>query len=304
MEIALWAACIACSLLALSGYALTARTKGAWREPASWCGPLAFTSAAVALLTGAGAIGVLAGALLAPVPLLALTAMLVPAWRDVAREKGAAAATRAILARVGGRLLDALWNAREDARDLASRLRSRPEPGTEEQARPAPAPPVAATRPVPPPAATRPVPAPGPAPAAPPPAGGGVPGPLLSPGWTGLCTEIDGFEGETDDEVLGFIAAQLAGHAAHAESVRDLADRLLHGTGLDPAFAQGVATYADENADMTGSVAMLDRMFRGIYDALRAWADEHPMGMPHRAREFLQGEQPQPEAGDDGQAAA
>ncbi len=158
------------------------------------------------------------------------------------------------------------------------------------------------------PAPARPPAAPGqappPQPAPPAPADDSPAAAAIPPGWAGLCAEISGFEADTDEEVLGFLAAQLAGHMAHAESVRDLADRLLHGAGLDPAFAQGVAEYADENADMTGGVAVLDRQFHAIYDTLRAWADEHPMGMPHRAREFLQGgEQPLPEAGDDGIAA-
>ena len=70
------------------------------------------------------------------------------------------------------------------------------------------------------------------------------------------------------------------------------------------AIPADLAEYADENADMTGAVTMLDRQFHAIYDTLRAWADEHPMGMPHRAREFLQGgEPPLPDAGDDGMAA-
>lgn len=299
-EMIMWPGCVTCGLLAASGYAQIARMKGGWREAAAWTAPLIFTSAATALLVVLGTLALVPWLIIALVPLAVVAARSARAWREIAKLQGHRAAAAAVLGLLAARIRDALWNAREDLRDLTHRAQREPVPDAGRTA-PAHAAQPAATRQVPPPAPSAPPPPISPPPPGPPPAGV-LPASALSPGWTGLCAEIDGFEADTDEEVLGFFAAQLTGHMAHAGSVRDLADRLLHGTGLDPAFAQGVAEYADENADMTGAVTVLDRQFRAIYDTLRAWVDEHPAGMPHRAREFLQGEQP-PLPGDDGMAA-
>ena len=120
----LWAACTSCLLLAVSGYAQMARTENGWREGPGWTAPLIFTSAAFALLTALGVLG-LAGVLLAAVPLAVVTVKAARAWREIAKMDGASGsiATRTVLGLVGGRLRGALWNAREDVRDVTSRLR-------------------------------------------------------------------------------------------------------------------------------------------------------------------------------------
>lgn len=267
-----------------------------------------------ALLTALGALppwpgAVTAAALLAVSAFLALTPLVFASADD--RGEALDDVTLSLAAVAHGAwayLMEDLWMLTSRGRDRESPAAAPAGAAAGTPAAPVPASPAAAAaggRRVPAPPKAAPPAAPPPAEPSVPPAGGAPLAVLLSPGWVGLCDEINGFEGDTDEEVLGFIAAQLAGHAAHAEKLRDLADRLMHGTGLDPAFAQGIATYADENADMAGSVTMLDRMFHAIYDALRAWADEHPMGMPHRAREFLQGDPPPlADDGDDGAAAA
>ena len=264
-------------------------------------------SASLALLVLLGALTVMPFGLLA---VLLLAAALLPAGRLVWRasrlrdaegkSQGGPVARRVIrgMLRIAR---TAHWFPAADLRLLTGRRRTAEAEGHEQGQYAQPAPVQRPVRQAPPPAPVPQAPRPAPPPA---PEDAGPAAAAMSPGWAALCAEIGGFEGDTDEEILGFLAAQLAGHLGHAGAVRDLADRLLHGTGLDPAFAQGVAEYADENADMTGGVAMLDRQFHAIYDTLRAWADEHPMGMPHRAREFLQGgEPPLPEAGDDGMAA-
>jgi len=299
IEAVLLALAVSCALLALSGYVLTARTKGGWREPASWCGPLAFTSAALALLTAAGVLGLTAGFLLSLVPLLALAVMLVPAWRDVKRQKGAATATAVILGRVGGRIRDALWNAREDARDLGGKLRPAPS---------APAPAVAQGTPRwpagPRPAAVRQVPsplssaAPGDMPSPPEVAASlEASGAMVSPEAAALAERIAEFDPDDDeDELLEFVATLAADWLVISDAFPDLAETLLTGAGLDPGYAMGFIDIGDDVAELASRFAALNDWYHDFYGDIHEHVEDGRT-LPHNARRWFHAHGGAPEGG-------
>src|ERR1700722_4507016 len=143
IDIALWAASLFCGAVAVSGCAQMRRTRGGWREAPAWTAPLVFTAAAFALLTVAGVLGPLSGFLLTAAPLAVVTAKTARAWREIRKVKGAGVATRTVLGLLAARLRAALWNAREDVRDLTGPRRRAAGPAGEAapvQAAPAPAP--------------------------------------------------------------------------------------------------------------------------------------------------------------------
>lgn len=154
----------------------------------------------------------------------------------------------------------------------------------------------AATRPVPvqtpPPAPVqpqRPVPAPRPpAPAPVAPATPSVPQPrdiaagLADAGitaphdWLAVADRIRSFEPENAEALLEFIAGEAAGHVAHAEGFKDLADYLASpgGARLDPGFVQACHELADEIADLASSYGQVDQRFHAVYETVLQWLAE------------------------------
>lgn len=128
-------------------------------------------------------------------------------------------------------------------------------------------------------------------------------GAALTPAWAAVCEEVRSFEPDTDDDHLAHIAGQAAGVLAYADAIREQADNLQHGIGLDPAYVAGHHEFADEFADLSGALAMVERRFHAIYGALREWVADHPEGLPHRAREWLQAGGETEPGSDDGMAA-
>ncbi len=110
--------------------------------------PLVFTSAALMLLVVLGTLALLPWLLIALVPLGVVAARAARAWREIARLQGRGAATAAILGGFAARLRDALWNAREDIRDLLGILRPAAAPDAPAPS-PAGIPPLASLRSVP-----------------------------------------------------------------------------------------------------------------------------------------------------------
>jgi hypothetical protein len=267
---ALWASAACCMLLALSGYAQMARAKGGWREAPAWTAPLVFTSASAALLTAAGVLG-LAGVILTLVPLLVVAVKAARAWREIAGLKGHPAAARTVLGLLAGRLRDALWNAREDARDLLGMLRRTAAPAGEA------APPAsrdgfvegiaAAARHVPP---LREDGRLGDAPPAASVAGSlDAAGTVVPPAFAALAEFVRDYDPDGDeDELLEFVAGCAAGVLVLAEGFEDLAETLLNDTGLDPAFAIGFVDAGDEVADLSGVFALLSYRYHEVYASI------------------------------------
>ena len=268
------------------------RQKG--KDEAAWLTPLLCACGAVAALTGLGVIPVLSGAVSAVI--LAATAGFIllrgAGWQDVLSLRLWRSVARTLRSHAGG----SVRYLREDLRWLVTRLQrgEQPAPASPAPVRPAAAAPgprtVPAPRPVP---SVRDDPALGPAPAAAEVASGlAGAGVAVPQSWGVLCESVGTFEPDTDEDEIGFVAAQAAGILAYSDAWRAKADTLLHNVGLDPAYVAGTLEFADVVADNAGDLAMVVQRFHVIYDALRDWVDEHPDGMPHEARKFLQGGNP------------
>jgi hypothetical protein len=282
----------ACALTALSGYALMARTKGAWREAAGWDAPLILTSAALALLAAAGGTP---AAFLAPLPLIVIAVRDFRLWRGLARRDGWARAAWRFLAGYAGRLRDALWNAGQDLRDLAGAARPKtagePEAALDARA----AAPASARRAVP---TLREDPALG---AAPHPADVAesleASGVAVPPAWQALADSVAGFEPDDDEDLCAHMAGETAGVLTWAEAAMARAENLVAGAGLDPAYGQAQMEFADAIAELASVAAMVDRRYQDLYEGIREAADGRPLP---RNRHWFAGGAP---ADGDGQAA-
>jgi hypothetical protein len=261
-----------------------------WNAPGWPFLPLAYSSAALATFTALGVFPVLRGALLAALPFTALAVVLGIDLAHADRPLQAALTLpRTLLPRLpraGFTLI------KRDIRAIRAWLRRQLH--REDVPLPRPAPPA----PAPAPGRTIPVPVSAasihddPDLGATPPAGEvadglvieGVPVP---PHWAALCEAAGSFEPDNDDELIQHVAGEAAGILAYADARRNLAETLLHATGLDPAYVAGHFEFADEFADLAAAAAMVNKRFHAIYDALRAWIADHPEGMPHNARQWL-----------------
>lgn len=301
-ELILWPGCVSCALLAASGCVQMARTKGGWREKPAWTAPLTFTSAALTLLVVLGTLALLPWLVIALVPLAVVAARAARAWREIARLQGRGAATAAVLGGFAGRLRDALWNAREDLRDLGGTLRA-----LAGRSRNADDPPRSVTR-----AgfigglaaATRHVPnlmgdgCLGDAPAA-----GEVEADLMAAGavvpvpWEALAEYVRNFDPDGEEaELLEFVAGCAAGVLVLAESLEDLAGFLLNEAGLDPAYARGIIDVAAETADFSGAFALLDRRYHDVYEGIHEHV-EAGGSLPADARRWFGAHGGAPEGG-------
>jgi hypothetical protein len=282
ITLVLAAACACCALLALSGFVRMARVRRAWREAAFWTAPLVFVSAAFALLTALGVLGLISGIVLSAIPLAVVTARAARAHREIAKLHGAPAATATVLGLLGARLRDALWNAREDVRELAGLLHRAP--GGDGAA------PAGAKRGAP--AVIRSVPS-----FREDPRLGDVPaaaevsadleaaGAMVPQPWRDLADWVAEAEFEDEEELREFVAGCAAGVLTLAEAFQEPGEHLLETAGLDPALAGGFFEMADEWADMSAAFAMLDRRYTDAYAEVSEWAEDGVM--PHNARRWF-----------------
>ena len=284
-----------------------------WRSLPRWSPRAADGGALLPELSGGCCLAVLAflGAL---TPLSAIAAMLLLAaavlplaftWLQAARKGGGRIAARRIASMLG--LL--AWTARSF---LAEDLRALTRHGQAGNPAPAPAPaapaPVAAGAPVSSPArwpaAVRQVPplrdnaALGDAPAAVEVAvsleASGV---MVPPEFAAVAELIREFDPDDDeDELLGFTAAIAAGFVVVFEAFPDLAETLLTGTGLDPAYAIGFIDIGDEGGGLVEAFALLDRLYHGIYEGIHGHVDAGGT-LPHNGRRFFHAEGAAPEGG-------
>jgi len=289
LPLALGAALALCAALALSGLVQVARARG-WLDASLWDGPLAFTSAALALLTALGVLAPLPGALLALAPLLVMAVTAYPSWRALAAVNGKGAASRHVLAGIAAHVRDSVLTSRDDARGL--RLR-RQDPGRPPQAAP-PAPPTptpaaavpSAPREVPPlreDQALAPVPHPAEVAAGLAGAGVEVPEPYRL-----LADWIAGQDPETDADQSRFLAGVAAGKIAEAEAWQAHGENMVTGVGLDPSYGAAVFDLADSCAEHASDAVLVDRRYHVIYGEVKR-AVENGLILPHRARQFFGG---------------
>jgi hypothetical protein len=283
---------LACAALAASGYVRMARTDGGHRDAGSWHAPLIFTSAALALLTAAGLLPVALGAFLALIPLAVIASVVARPWRSVARADSKGKATRVVASGLGARVLDSLGMAREDLRDAGARLRPVRVPVPAAASR-------AARVPLP---ARRPVPSPRVGPAAvPAPAvaevGAALEGVMVPPEMAAAASLVADFDpGDDEDELLGFMASLAAGVLVFSEAFDALAENLLTGAQLDPAYALGFVDIGYEAADLATALAELDRRYHDVYGGIHEHVDGG-LTLPHNARQWFHAGDGAPEGG-------
>jgi hypothetical protein len=271
ITLVLAAACACCALLALSGFVRMARVRRAWREAAFWTAPLVFVSAAFALLTALGVLGLISGIVLSAIPLAVVTARAARAHREIAKLHGAPAATATVLGLLGARLRDALWNAREDVRELAGMLHRETPPAA--AGAPAASPPsLVALRAVP---SVRENPnlgpAPGPAEVA---AGLEAAGTVVPPEWQAVAGRAGDFDPEDQDDLEGHMAGEAAGLLAFAEAKDAQAQTLLEGRKLHPRYVAALLEVADGAAELAALSALANRQYHESYGDVEDWHAE------------------------------
>jgi len=281
MELILWPGCVTCGLLAVSGYAQMARANDGWREAAGWTAPLVFTSAALALLVALGTLALVPWALIALAPLAVVAARSAGAWREIAKLKGPWAATAAVLGLLAARIRHALWNAREDLRDIlhvrreAAAAAGTPySPGADPAA-------LNGVRTVPSlreDASLGRTPAPGEVAAALVAAEVPVPVP-----WRATTEWAAEFEPDSEDEFREHAAEEAAGLLTYAEGARARAETLLTARGLHPAVIAGELDFADEVAELASTRAAAIQRYDGVYGVIGEWHEEGNE-LPHDAR--------------------
>jgi hypothetical protein len=302
-----WAGCLSCTVTAISGYAQMARRKGGWREGTAWTAPLAFTSAAVMFLVVFGTLALIPWLILALAPLALIAASAALAWAEIAKLKDAGTATAEVLGAFFALIRDALWNAREDLRDLGGRLR-RTTPSGDAAA----VPPAAAA-----PRSPRPAPAGGPpgwavgsrARHVPPltedPYLGAHPYPAdvaasleldqvpVPPHWDRTAQVISDFDPEDDDDTQGHIAGEAAGVLTVAAAVENRAEHLALAVGLDPAIIEAHYDIAEGFAELATRYALLVRRDHLVMGDLRDYRDQGGV-IPHDGRRYMDAGDPRP----------
>lgn len=290
IDIALVTGCGTCAFQAVAAYARLARTEDGRRDAGSWHAPLIFTSGTFILLGGLGVLPSFFAALFALFPLLVVTRIVWRAWRETARRLGRARATALVLRGLAGRVRDALRYTREDLRGLLGKLRrpailaggTAPEAAGRADSRDVV---TEAARHVPPlrgNAALGEAPAPAELAAVLDAAGAAV-----LPEFAAVADLLRDFDPDDDeDELLGFVAAVAAGFMYVFEAFPDLAENLMTGVGLDPAYAMGFIDIGDEGAEFTAAFALLDRLYHELHEGIHEHVDAGKT-MPHNSRQYF-----------------
>jgi hypothetical protein len=285
-----WAGCLSCAVVAISGYAQIGRRKGGWREGTAWTAPLVFTSAAVMLLVVFGTLALVPWLILALVPLVVIAASAALAWAEIARLKGDASPAAEVLGAFAALIRDALWNAREDLRDLAARLRPDGDAALVPPSAGAPYSPAAAPaamnalRTVPSVLADRNL---GSAPA---PAEVGAEletlGAPVPPVFQALAEWIAEFEPGDQDELEEYAAGEAAGWLALADAKGQQAETLLTAPKLHPEYVAGQLEVSGGIADLASLTTMGHRRYHDVYEAVE---DHHDAGgtLPEDARNWF-----------------
>jgi hypothetical protein len=299
LELALWAACVPCLLLSVTGYVRIARTRGGFRERGRWHAPLLFTSAALALLAALVPNPVVP-AFLAVLPLVLITAMVYRAWEATAQapELGKGAATWVVLVGLWRCIRHELRGARDDLRALTGRGRGE-EPQQPSFSRTEGTPPSAATPGTPDAQAIREVPpirqdpalgpTPEPAEVA---AGMAAAGVAVPEPWAALAAWIAGFEPEDDNDQSRFIHGSAAGAIAVADALHAHGDHIVSAVRLDPSYGAALLDLGDAFAAVSGDAVLVDQRYHVIYGEIKA-AVQNGLILPLSGDWFGDGSAPQ-----------
>jgi hypothetical protein len=122
-------------------------------------------------------------------------------------------------------------------------------------------------------------------------------GVLVLPEAAALASVIGEFDPDDDeDELLGFVATLAASFVVIFEAFPDLAETLLTGTGLDPAYAIGFIDIGDEGGGLVEAFALLDRQYHQVYEDVHGHV-ESGKTLPHNSRAFFHAGGDAPEDG-------
>lgn len=111
----------------------------------------------------------------------------------------------------------------------------------------------------------------------------------VPPPYAALARYIAQCEPEDDIELRMFMEGDAAGQVAISEARQAFADHCLNGAGLAPAYVAGILEVGDAEADLAAVKVQAHRRFGVIYGAVKEWVAAHGP-LPHRARQFLSGE--------------
>jgi hypothetical protein len=117
-------------------------------------------------------------------------------------------------------------------------------------------------------------------------AAAGVPVPAQ---YAALAQYIGGFEPEDDQALRMFMEGHAAGTVVLADAWHHFADHCLNGVGLSPAYVAGILEAGDSAGEHASLLAQVHKRFGVVYAAVKEWIAAHGP-LPHKAREFLSGE--------------
>jgi hypothetical protein len=107
--------------------------------------------------------------------------------------------------------------------------------------------------------------------------------------YAALADYIASFEAEDDQALRMFMESNAAGGVALAEAWHAFGEHCLNGAGLHPAYVAGILEVGDGEAENAAHKVQAHRRFHVIYGSVKEWIAAHGP-LPHRAREFLTGE--------------
>lgn len=117
-------------------------------------------------------------------------------------------------------------------------------------------------------------------------AAAGVPVPAP---YAALAQFIGGFEPEDDQALRMFVEGCAAGEVAKADAWHAFAEHCLNGVGLSPAYVAGILEVGDSAGEHASLLVQAHKRLGVIYGAIKEWILAHGP-LPHKAREFLTGE--------------
>lgn len=270
LTLILAAACTFCGLMTVHGLWAMSRTPDGWKaETGLWPGPAFFGLVLAVLLTASGVLGLLAGSVLAAVPLLLTVRITAQPWRSAAKADGWLKATFLVAVRLSGRIREAVHAARLDLLGLAGGLR-RGGKGTPAAAADGEGPVLARPRRMPSTARLDPVVGPAPVPSV-------VAAELeaahvaVPACWAAVAEWEASFEPEDEDDWRNHIAERAAGILTVGEAVGQQAEDHAVSVKFDPAVTEAHTAFADDFADTASAAARVLQ----VYDASTAAIQEH-----------------------------
>ena len=107
-------------------------------------------------------------------------------------------------------------------------------------------------------------------------------------GWKALAGDTSDFEPNSDEELLGWMAAQVAGISTYGESLADLYETCVEGVRLDPVAMAALHDAADAAGDFATAMAYARQKFAAHYAEVREFVGEG--GVLPKDGDFITGE--------------